>query len=973
MNSREKLRQKIGEFREKRKKFQTRIKNLTVVKKSDKVNEFIKFVDNESIDLICLSESWERENKRLEEIINIENFSIISNVFARKEIGGRPAIIVNNKKYDIENLTQSVISIPWGVEAVWAVLTPKNSNRSSKIQKIVIGSIYCKPDSRRKTLLLDHIAGVFHTMSSKYAKGLHWIICGDTNKLKLDPILHLSSKLHQVVKEPTRLNPPEILDPTITTLASLYQVPECLPPLDNDPENNGKPADHLMVKWTPISSIDNESARLKKIIIYRPYADKSLNKMQEWIDQQDWSEIKNEKSAHDKMKSLQNLLIKKYEEFFPERKKIITIDDQPFFSNKLKIMKRRKAREFRKNRKSNKWLQMDKAYKLEVGKAKKKYYSEKIEKLANSKPKFWYRELKKLTGFDQDKFEKVNVEEIRNLPSNQQAELIADKFASVSQEYEALKREDIVIPPFNESDIPIISTDQVVEALKNMDVSKSSVKGDIPSKVLKHFADQIAVPMTEVINTSIKQGCWPDIFKLEIVTPVPKVPKPKTLTELRNISGLLNLSKITEKIIAKMIIADMKGLDPSQFGNQEGISIQHYLIKLIDRVLEATDKKTKNGSVAVLATLVDWKEAFSRQCPKLGIESFIENGVRPALIPMLINFFQGRQMKVKWHGVLSKERELRGGGPQGSTFGIWEYLSQSNDSAQSVDLDDRYKFVDDLTFLEVIQLLNIGLASYNIKSHVPSNIGVHNQIIPSKNLKSQQHLNLINDWTKKKKMRLNENKTKNIIFNFTKKYQFTTDISVNNKNIDIVKETKLLGTYITNDLKWDKNTSEIVKKSNQRMQLLNRAAGFTSNIHNLKRIYLTYILSLLDQSAVVWHSSLSKKNIRDLERIQKVAVKVILGKSYLDYNDGLEKLRLQRLNIRREKICLNFAKKCLKNEKVKHFFKENKNLHRMNIKSKKKFKERMSKTKRFEQSAIPYMTKLLNNEYKNKKKIMMTT
>ena len=260
-----------------------------------------------------------------------------------------------------------------------------------------------------------------------------------------------------------------------------------------------------------------------------------------------------------------------------------------------------------------------------------------------------------------------------------------------------------------------------------------------------------------------------------------------------------------------MIISDMKGLDPSQFGNQEGISIQHYLIKLIDRVLEATDKKTKNGSVAVLATLVDWKEAFSRQCPKLGIESFIENGVRPALIPMLINFFQGRQMKVKWHGVLSKERELRGGGPQGTTFGIWEYLSQSNDSAQSVDLDDRYKFVDDLTFLEVIQLLNIGLASYNIKNHVPSNIEVHNQIIPSKNLKSQQHLNLINDWTKKKKMKLNENKTKNIIFNFTKKYQFTTDISVNNKNIDIVKETKLLGTYITNDLKWDKNTSEIVK------------------------------------------------------------------------------------------------------------------------------------------------------------------
>ena len=289
-----------------------------------------------------------------------------------------------------------------------------------------------------------------------------------------------------------------------------------------------------------------------------------------------------------------------------------------------------------------------------------------------------------------------------------------------------------------------------------------------------------------------------------------------------------------------------------------------------------------------------------------------------------------------------------------------------------MDQDDRFKFVDDLTFLEVIQLLNVGLASYNFKRHVSSNIETHNQIIPSINLKSQQHLNLINDWTKKKKMRLNENKTKNIIFNFTRKFQFTTDIAVNNRNIEVVKETKLLGTYITNNLKWNKNTSEIVKKANQRMQILNRATNFTSNIHSLKRIYLTYILSLLDQSAVVWHSSLSKKNSRDLERIQKVAVRVILGKSYTNYNDGLQKLRLKKLNKRRENICLNFAKKCLKNEKVKNFFKENKNLHRMNKKSKPYFKERFSKTKRFEESAIPYMTRLLNNEYKKKEKIITT-
>ena len=77
-------------------------------------------------------------------------------------------------------------------------------------------------------------------------------------------------------------------------------------------------------------------------------------------------------------------------------------------------MKRRKAREYRKNKKSDEGKEMQKKYNCEVEKAKKKYYSEKNKKkLANSKPKFWYRELKKLTCLDQDKFEDVNLEEIR--------------------------------------------------------------------------------------------------------------------------------------------------------------------------------------------------------------------------------------------------------------------------------------------------------------------------------------------------------------------------------------------------------------------------------------------------------------------------------------------------------------------------------------------------------------------------------
>jgi hypothetical protein len=82
---------------------------------------------------------------------------------------------------------------------------------------------------------------------------------------------------------------------------------------------------------------------------------------------------------------------------------------------------------------------------------------------------------------------------------------------------------------------------------------------------------------------------------------------------------------------------------------------------------------------------------------------------------------------------------------------ILEYLSQSNDNADLVSVDDRFKFVDDLSVLEIVDLLTVGLTSYNLK------LNVHNQYIPANNLKSQTWLEGINQWTFNQKMLINEN------------------------------------------------------------------------------------------------------------------------------------------------------------------------------------------------------------------------
>ena len=100
-------------------------------------------------ELICMSQSWERENLTLNQIIQLEDHCVISNVNQRRGIGAWPAIIVNNKKYNVQNLTQSVVSIPWGVEAVWCLILPKEVHNNIIVQLQFHLSIQSKTVGRK--------------------------------------------------------------------------------------------------------------------------------------------------------------------------------------------------------------------------------------------------------------------------------------------------------------------------------------------------------------------------------------------------------------------------------------------------------------------------------------------------------------------------------------------------------------------------------------------------------------------------------------------------------------------------------------------------------------------------------------------------------------------------------------------------------------------------------------------------------
>ena len=89
------------------------------------------------------------------------------------------------------------------------------------------------------------------------------------------------------------------------------------------------------------------------------------------------------------------------------------------------------------------------------------------------------------------------------------------------------------------------------------------------------------------------------------------------------------------------------------------------------------------------------------------------------------------------------------------------------------------------------------------------------------------------------------------------------------------------------------------------------------------------------------------------------AVKLISGPTYRDYIGAIKSFKLDTLDARRKKLCLKFAKKSVKSERFKHWFKLKPS---MNTRNKEKYQNPKDNTKRFERSAIPYLTDLLNED-----------
>ena len=936
-----------------------------------------------SIDVAFLCEIWQKkENKnhqaQIETLLETEGLKYIST--PRPSGWGGAGIIVHQRKFTVEKLN---IFIPHNLEVVWGLLRPKDESATYK--EIIICSFYSPPNSKKNTKLTDHLVTTLQMLHTQYPDS-PLMLGADKNKMDIRPLLNCGLRLRQVVDLPTRNG--VILDILLISIPQFYDAPIVVPPVPCDNPSDGVPSDHWVPVCVPHTDRSRPPVRRYRTVTYRPLPESSVRQFGKWITSEKFSEIDENLSPSEHARALEKLLLDNLDKYCPEKTMRLGPQDKPWMNYELKCLSRKKQREWVKYGKSDKYKCLEKQFKSKYEAAAQKYMEDKVTKLKETQPGKAYKVFKSMGArpgdcTDNGTFSLPNHQN-ENLTDQECAEKIAEHFASISGEYAPADVEKL--PERVKSRLrtkskpPVVTEYDCYMKMKAAKKPTSGVPGELPSAIVKEFTAELANPVSKLINNVVQSASWPEQYKMEYVTPIGKIPQPQSEDDLRPISLTNFFSKMIEHFVVMWLLSFIwDKIDFRQYGGTKGNSVSHYLIELINFILYCQDDREPT---AVLACLVDFEKAFNRQDHSILITKLSDMDVPSWLLLIIISFLEKRSMRVRYKGKTSDPKWLPGGGPQGTLLGLLLFLILINDVGfpdQRNNVGDiitskkrttkveeiHLKFVDDLTIGEAIkmkEMLNFTPVEGRPQpDHFHAKTG---HTLQSNKSRVFDQLGKISQYASDNGMRLNYKKTKFILFNPCTSKDFLPEFTLDGHEIEAVDETRLLGLVIRNDLSWSSNTDSIIERCNQKLWFLRRLKGLGASRNDLNDLYHKHIRSILEYAAPVWHSSLTGEDRLRLERVQKSALHIMLGEKYKSYSSALRITGNQTLFERRRKLCIKFARKSLKSEKFKSWFKPNAK-HTNTRQDQTKLCEVYSRLDRFETSPISYLTNLLNNDAMN--------
>ena len=200
--------------------------------------------------------------------------------------------------------------------------------------------------------------------------------------------------------------------------------------------------------------------------------------------------------------------------------------------------------------------------------------------------------------------------------------------------------------------------------------STSCCLDPIPTHLLKSCSESLISVITNIINSSLESGIFPDCWKEAVVIPLLKKPGLESLFKnLRPVSNLAYISKLTERAVFNQIYDHLvrSGLYPLlQSAYRRYHSTETALVKVANDIL-----LNMNSQRVTLLVLLDLSAAFDTVDHAILLKRLTTDfGIGRKALEWFSSYLSGRSRRVLFEGTTSDSYDLRFGVPQGSFLGL---------------------------------------------------------------------------------------------------------------------------------------------------------------------------------------------------------------------------------------------------------------------------------------------------------------
>ena len=402
-----------------------------------------------------------------------------------------------------------------------------------------------------------------------------------------------------------------------------------------------------------------------------------------------------------------------------------------------------------------------------------------------------------------------------------------------------------------------ITENETIKAINRLENKSSSGHDGISNKLLKLIKNELKTPLTLIINQMITTGIFPQSFKISKIIPLYKKGDHSLLTNYRPISLLPTISKVFERIIYDQMyeyLNENNLLAEEQFGFRKYHSTEYAAISLVDHISNEMEHGKTPG-----ALYIDSSKAFDTLSFDIILYKLNYYGIAGTELQLLTNYLKNRKQYVIFNNHESDLTEITTGVPQGSILGSLLFSIIINDLKKSSKKLRFLMYADDTTIY------------FNLEDFDSNNF----------EFEINAELQKVSMWLKKNKLSLNLDKTKLMIFHRQQKRVKELNITINGTIIERVQSFNFLGITISESMSWANHLLFIKKKISKVIGILYRLKNtFPSEV--LKTLYKSLVLSYINYGLLLWGVE-----VKNLEVIQKRAIRLITGSNYIAHTEPL--------------------------------------------------------------------------------------